>query len=311
MRKVACPLFLGSSAVALLLAREPLLELGKLSTREELYSHIPLIPMVSAYFLWTSRKAIGEVSLWAPKAGLPLTLLGILLYLGLPGWNMPPLQPQDKIASMVFSLVVFIQGSFLLCFGPRAYKKAAFPLFFLFFLVPFPSPLEGWIVSVLQRGSTEATHLLFGLTGLPFYREGFTFQLPSLAVEVAPQCGGIRSGVALAIATLVGGKLFLETWWGRLLLLVCSLPVTVFKNGLRIVGLTLGALYIDPRILSSELHRSGGIPFFALALAMMAPLVWGISRLEGRLKRKGASYGPGRGEDGPRSISLPTGPMER
>ncbi|MBU1208025.1 MAG: archaeosortase/exosortase family protein [Proteobacteria bacterium] len=57
-------------------------------------------------------------------------------------------------------------------------------------------------------------------------------------------------------------------------------PITVVKNGLRIVTLTLLGNYVDVRILGSELHKSGGIPFFIVALVLLAPVLWALRKSE-------------------------------
>lgn len=280
-------------AGAALMARVPLMALRELSSREEMYSHLPLIPAVAAYFFWSRRKAVGSVAGWSPFAGAILDLLGLVLYRVSVGESLG-LQPQDRISLSVFSTVTLVQGLFLFLFGLKAAREAAFPLLFLFFVVPFPTLVQDWVISLLQRGSAEATHILFKLSWVPFFRDGFVFQVPGINVEVAPQCGGIRSGIALVITSVVAGELFLSRGWSRILLVVASLPITIFKNGLRIAGLTLGAMYVDPRILDSELHRSGGIPFFGLALAMMAPVIWALYRAEKRSRKSSGprGYGP-------------------
>lgn len=56
----------------------------------------------------------------------------------------------------------------------------------------------------------------------------------------------------------------------------------MFKNGCRIVTLTLLGAYVDPRILSSQLHRAGGIPFFGLALLLLVPVLWLLIKSEKR-----------------------------
>ena len=50
-------------------------------------------------------------------------------------------------------------------------------------------------------------------------------------------------------------------------------PLAMLKNGIRIVSLSLFATYVDPGFLTGRLHHEGGIVFFLLTLAMMAPLL--------------------------------------
>jgi exosortase/archaeosortase family protein len=59
----------------------------------------------------------------------------------------------------------------------------------------------------------------------------------------------------------------------------------MFKNGIRIATLTLLGAYVDPRILQSDLHREGGIPFFIVALLLMAPILYFLRKTEGARKK--------------------------
>ena len=48
--------------------------------------------------------------------------------------------------------------------------------------------------------------------------------------------------------------------------------VMIVKNGIRIVTLTLLAMYVDPSFLFGKLHRQGGIVFFLLGLLLLVPI---------------------------------------
>ncbi len=139
-----------------------------------------------------------------------------------------------------------------------------------------------WFIHLLQVGSTEFTNILLTLTGVPFFRKGFVFDLAGMSVEVAKQCSGIRSSLALLITALLAGHLFLNTGWKKAILALSIFPIAMFKNGIRIVTLTLLGTYVDPRILQSSLHREGGIPFFIVALLLLAPVLYFLRKTEKR-----------------------------
>lgn len=261
------------------LYRDPLIKLLSLSRNSELYSHLVIIPFISGYFFWTRRKAIFSGTNYSFRSGLPVILIGLLLYV-LGANRGSGLNENDLMALSVFAGVMCWVGGFLLFYGTQAFRKGQFPLIFLVFFTPVPTALVERFIYALQLASTEATAMLFRLVGVPVLREGFVFHLPGLSIEVAKQCSGIRSSIALVITSLIAGQLFLRTRWRRLLLTLSVFPVTVLKNGLRIVTLTLLGTYVDPRILGSELHKSGGIPFFGIALMMLAPILWFLRRGE-------------------------------
>jgi len=272
-------IFLILSTVALAMAFLPLATLLLSAGPREYYSHIILIPFVSLFFFYLKKKEIILHQGYEKKYGSVLLAIGLGFYLF--GVNQRGgLSLNDHTTLMTFSSLVFWTGGFILCYGLKAFRLALFPILFLLFIVPIPEFLMNGFIYFLQVGSTEFTHLLFALTGIPFAREGFLFHLPGMSIEVAKQCSGIRSSLALIITSLIAGEIFLKTRWKKWILVLCVIPITIFKNGLRITILSLLGTYVDQRILGSELHRSGGIPFFALALLFMAPILIGLMKTE-------------------------------
>jgi exosortase/archaeosortase family protein len=117
------------------------------------------------------------------------------------------------------------------------------------------------------------------------------FQLPFIAIEVADACSGIRSSIGLLITSLLAGYMFLAKVHNRLLLLLAIVPITIFKNGVRIVTLSLLSIHVDPSYLSGQLHHEGGIVFFMISLALLTPILLLLMRSE---RRRGDSDGQSR-----------------
>ena len=116
------------------------------------------------------------------------------------------------------------------------------------------------------------------LLGVPIFREGFQLFLPGLSIEVVEQCSGIRSSLSLLLVGILAVHFFLQSGWRRLSLVAAVVPITIAKNGLSIVTLSLLGAYVDRRVLEGPLHRAGGIPFFLVALLMFAAILWGLKR---------------------------------
>jgi exosortase len=269
-------LFIGICIFAL-----PLKDLIAMSLHSELYSYIPLIFVTSCYLLVSGRKEIFGSPAWSFGYGASVLILSLAAgvagrkYAALLGAN-------DELCVMGFSFWLFLMGTFILFFGTRTFKKAIFPLALLLFTIPFPALLLDKIVGFLQAASFTVTGLIFNALGFFPIQEGFAFKFPELAIEVARECSGIRSSVALVIMGLLCGHLFLRSSLNRILLVVFAVMIAIFKNGVRIVGLTLGTIYVDPRILNSPLHRAGGIPVFIFAFALLSIVVLVMRRLEKR-----------------------------
>ena len=270
--------FLLFGTVALIVAYTPIRALYS-SNKSEYYSHIALIPLVSIYLIYIKRKEIFTEVNYLFAVGIPVVLLGIALFLSGLLWS-ASLDNNNYASLLVFSIFIFINGAFILLYGMQSYRNALFPLLFLIFTVPIPTALMDRIIYFLQVGSTEFTNLLFMASGVPFVREGFVFHLPNVSVEVAKQCSGIRSGMAIFIVATLAGYLFLKTYWKMIFLVICAVLIAMFKNGIRIITLSLLGNYVDPQILASSLHREGGTPFFIVALLLLAPILFFLRRSE-------------------------------
>ena len=195
-------LFALACIVTMAIVYEPMRYLLFSSSHGEYYSHIIMIPFVSAFLIYLSRKEIFKDRIYSVKQGIPVILMGVIVYL-LGRYFKVQLVDNDYVSTIALSAVIFINGAFILFYGVRTFKAALFPLLFLFFVIPIPSLLMDRIIYSLQVGSTEFVNILLMATGVPFLREGFAFHLPSMSVEVAKQCSGIRSCLALFITALL------------------------------------------------------------------------------------------------------------
>jgi exosortase/archaeosortase family protein len=108
--------------------------------------------------------------------------------------------------------------------------------------------------------------------------------LSKIEIEVAPQCSGIRSAMYLFMTGLVFSQLFLKSAGRRVLLVLSVLPIAIFKNALRIVTLAIIANYANKDILSSDLHRKGGIPFMIFGIVMLAIVAKLVERKQEAIK---------------------------
>ena len=239
-------------------------------------SHILLIPFISAWLLFLNRRRIFSYLSSDIALSIPLAILGLLSVM----WSSPARLDSHSLTAL--GLVLLWIAGFALAFGWEATKTARFPLLFLFLFIPLPDALLGKVIYFLQRGSTEITALLFTLTPLPVLREGFVFHLPRFSIEVAGECSGIRSSIALLVLAILAGHFLLKSFWRQTVLVLAGMVVMIIKNGIRIVTLTLLANYVDPGFLYGNLHREGGVVFFMIGLLLLVPVLWLLQRGESR-----------------------------
>ena len=273
-------LFFLFSLGILILSYSSLIELVGLSLQNNHYSHIPLIPVISGCFLYVRRRKIFADTHYSYGIGIMVVIIGSLLYL-IGETRGIKLNQNDYMSLMIFSVLILLTGAFLFCFGFKALRSAVFPLLFLLFTVPIPTVLIEKAILFLQVGSTEAAYLLFRLDGTPVVKQGFVFNLSGMSVEVAEQCSGFRSSLALFILSILSSALFLKTGWKRLILILTVFPLALIKNSLRIVTLSLFAIYVDSSVLiDSALHERGGILFFLIALIPFGFTLWILEKSE-------------------------------
>ncbi len=271
--------------IASVLVIPPLVALFPDSYLSDTYSYIPIIPLISAYLFYQQRKTTFAYTEYERQWGIPVAGTGLLLYAaGL--WSMG-LNQNDASSLMVFSVLLFLCGAFVVFYGGRAFRQSAFPFLFLLFMVPIPSALLDRIVYFLQAGSAEVTAMIFTITGIPYLSEGSVFHLPGFSIEIAKECSGVRSSLGLVVTGVLASHFFLQAYWQKGVLAVSLLPIVLVKNGIRISVLTLLAMYVDRGILiDGFLHRSGGFLFFLPALALMGIILWLLRRVNGNSTAK-------------------------
>ncbi len=274
--------WLGAGALVCALFAFPLYELARLSlSNDRHYSHIGLIPFIFLYLVWIDREKIFTT----PRRGFwPAGVVGIVAVVlaGVALAYRSSLSAEGYLSLMGAAFVAASWAAFVFAAGWDAARKALFPLAFLLFMIPIPRALLDAFVGALLWGSAWVTDWMFRLTGTPILRDGYTFSMPGLSIYIAEECSGIRSTLALVITGLLAGHFLLRRWWSQSLFILALFPLSVFKNGLRIVTLSLLSIHVDRGFITGRLHHEGGIVFFLITLGVMALLLKGLAVVERR-----------------------------
>jgi exosortase len=261
-------MFLLLIVLSLVLLRVPLIRLADLAAHDERYSYILLVPFISVYLMWMSRRTILSAFGNGLLPGIPLLLVGIGLVIVMA--RVPVLTSRDVAFSLtILGVPLVLTAEFVLCFGRRASWVAFFPLLFLFLIIPMPPDLMDKTVLGLQKGSADLSYGLFKLIGVPVFRDGFRFSLPGVDIEVAAECSGIRSSLSLILSSLLVGHLTLKSGWSQMAFTLLTIPVVIFKNAVRIVTISSLGVYVDKGFLHGNLHKYGGLPFSLLAIVIL------------------------------------------
>lgn len=268
----------------------PLLDLVRFAGRSELFSHVFLIPLVSVYLVWLRRGAVRGARLggsgWAIVPALVAAALLATYWLVMPARG--ALAANDYLSVMVSAFLALLLSVALGCLGTDVVRAAAFPLGFLVFMIPWPTAVVDAIETGLQYASAEAANVLFGISGMPFIRDGRTIELPGITIQVAQECSGVRSSYALLITSVLAGHVLLRAGWKRWVLALAVVPLGVVRNGIRIVTIGWLCVHVSPSMIDSPIHRHGGPVFFALSLIPFFLLLLWLRRTEAhRMADKG------------------------
>ena len=253
---------------------KPLSDLLVRAAESELLSYIPLVPFVAGYLLWTRRNSlhaehrssiIGSVIL----AGVAAAAIIARIFLG------TGLSLNDNQALMSLAYVcVMVAGGFLFL-GSQWMASAAFPVAFLFFLIPIPDAAVHFLQTASVLASADVAEWLFKMTGTPLVRDEQVLMLPGIVLQVAQECSGIHSSWVLFITSIVASNLFLENPWRRVALVLFVIPLAIVRNAFRILVIGLLCVHVGPHMIDSIIHRRGGPFFFVLSLGpLFLFLVW-------------------------------------
>lgn len=272
-------LFSGWVTLSLLLFLSPVLALVRLSLSQDDSSYLVLIPLISAVLLYLDRAEIPPQASSDKKLGgiflMLAAVIALAIYFGALGRGQ-----SIRLSGWILALVLVWGAGFAFLFGKSALRAAYFPFLFLLLMVPIPNFFLDRIILLLQEGSAWITGVLFDIAGVPALREGLVFHLAKVSIEVAKECSGIRSSMALFIVAVLVAHFRLRSFWNKSFFVAFGLFLMILKNGVRIATLTLLAVYVNPDFLFGRLHHQGGVVFFVLALLLLLPLLFFLQRRE-------------------------------
>ncbi len=260
----------------------PLYQLLRLAYNDPLYTEIPLVPFLCIYLIWLERDKMPVSFEPAYKSAATFFCAGLLMF-GICWLFTRQTVPQmeNYLAWNISSLLLFFSAICCVFPGGPFMRAFACPIALLAFTVPFPTGLRQCIETLLQHGSAVFAGLFFDLAGATVYRDGLTFHLPNMAIQVAPECSGIHSTLVLAIVSIAGSWLYLRSAWTRTALVLAVIPLALMRNGFRIFVIGHLCMSYGPQMIDSPIHRHGGPLFFAMSLVPFFLLMLLLRKLEG------------------------------
>jgi len=266
------------TAFCCLLFWNPLKILFRHALHNDDASHALVVPLIAAWLLFLDRGRFARPAKLSiiPALGFAipggaLAVLSLSRFDGKSGY---------ALLGMILGLILLFFSGFIALFGRLSAARLWFPFAFLGFAIPLPEVLLDRVVYLLQWGSAATASFFLDVSGVPVLREGLVFHLPSFSIEVAAECSGIRSSIALMILAVLIAHFSFSTFWKKAVFVFAGLLMMLVKNGVRIATLTILAQYVNRGFLYGRLHHEGGIVFFLLGLVLLIPVYWFLRRGE-------------------------------
>src|SRR5215813_13496154 len=149
--------------------------------------------------------------------------------------------------------------------GRRVAWALAFPLGVLLLAVPFGEAF----LPQLMEWTADFTVAALRASGIPVYREGTFFTIPSGHWAVAEACSGLRYLIASVTVGTVYACLTYRTWWKRALFLALSTVVPIGANFLRAYMIVLIGHLSSMKLAVGVDHFIYGWVFFGLVIGLL------------------------------------------
>lgn len=225
--------------------------------RSDTFAHGFLVPPIVVWLVWRQRPVLARLTptpaVWA------WGLLALVAF----GWLLGDLVAVNALTQLALvAMIVLLVPAVL---GWAVTQAIAFPLAFLFFAVPFGE----FAMPQLMAWTADFTVLAVRLSGIPVYREGLQFVIPTGQWSVVEACSGVR----YLIASLTVGTLFAylnyQSLGRRALFILVSLLVPIVANWLRAYMIVMLGHFSGNTLAVGVDHLIYGWVFFGVVILLM------------------------------------------
>lgn len=244
-------------ATILVIYQQTVLSTVAIWMRSETFTHGFFIFPISAYLIWMKRKSLAEIAPCPDYRGL-LAMAGLGL-----GWLLADAGSVQVVAQLC--LVAMIPVTVWTMLGLQVARAITFPLGFLFFAVPFGE----FLIPPLMDFTADFVVTALQITGIPVYREGTFFTIPSGQWSVVEGCSGLRYLIASFTLGTLYGYLTYRSNKRRLIFAALSLIVPIFANGMRAYMIVMIAHLSNMKLALGVDHYIYGWVFFGIVMTLL------------------------------------------
>ncbi|MGK5003791.1 exosortase A [Janthinobacterium sp. LB2P70] len=256
-RQAALVALLLSLAAVVLLYHATFWSMVELWTRSQTFAHGFLIVPISCWLAWRQRARLAALAPRPSRQGL--LLLGVLglAWLLADAANVPVVEQ--------YAATAMLPACVLAILGWPAVRLLAFPLAYLFLAVPFGEVFIEPLIDFTAAFTVTALQW----SGVPVFRDGSNFSLPTGNWSVVEACSGLR----YLIAALALGALFAHvnchSTRRRVAVMAAALLVPILANGVRAYLIVMLGHLSDMRLAVGVDHLIYGWLFFGLVALLL------------------------------------------
>ena len=225
--------------------------------RSDTFKHGWLVIPAFVWFAWERRQRLATIPLQPFWPGLVAVALGGF------GWlvaNAAGVAVVEELA-----MIGLVAACIVTVFGWRFGWELAFPLAFLFFAVPMGEAL----IPPMMEMTADFTVAALKLTGVPVYREGLAFVIPSGNWSIVEGCSGLRYLIASVTVGCVFAYLYYRSLWRRLAFIGASIAVPIVANWMRAYIIVMLGHLSGNRIAAGVDHLVYGWVFFGFVMLLL------------------------------------------
>ncbi|MBD1399327.1 exosortase C-terminal domain/associated protein EpsI [Pelovirga terrestris] len=199
-------------------------------------NHWPLILGAALYIVWLKRDDIRRL----PQH--PNLMVGTLMMAG-GCFMLFAAKLSNTIVAQQLAVIPVLLGGVLLLRGFSWFKALFIPICYLIFQTGIPWWALGKFSIYLQLSAAWLATNMIGWSGMPVILSGTIIDLPHIALEVAPECAGVSNIVSLISLSIFLGFVLQLSVYKKALIVLLSIPVGIFANGVRIALIGFYAVY--------------------------------------------------------------------
>ena len=241
----------------LVLYQETGLAMVGIWARSDTFAHAFLVPPISLWLVWRQRQRLA-VQTPRPTLAAAGLMAGAAFV-----WLLGALASVNAVTQLAFVTLLVLAVPAVL--GWSVARVIVFPLGFLFFSVP----IGEFLMPQLMEWTANFTVVALRISGIPVYREGLQFVIPTGNWSVVEACSGVR----YLIASLTVGTLFAylnyQSNQRRLVFVLISLVVPIVANWMRAYLIVMLGHYSGNKLASGVDHLIYGWLFFGVVMMLM------------------------------------------